>query len=316
MAEKDTAQVSAEKLYYEDVPPPVQGFHVKGAEHAEWGLKDRLSRIFSPKSGHTVMLAFDHGYIMGPTTGLERMDLVIPKLAPYIDVFMATRGALRTCVPPTFNKGIALRSTAGPSILADDVTDEVLAVDIEDAIRMNASCMAVQTFIGSPFERQTIDNLNRAINAGNRYAIATLGVVAVGKQMERTTRFFLLATRMLAEFGVHIVKTYYCDDFKKVVAACPVPIVIAGGKKLPEDEALTLAYRAIGDGAAGVDMGRNIFQAEDPAAMAQAIGKVVHEGYGDKRAYEFYRDTAVGLKPAKDAKPVKRAARGRPPKKS
>ena len=314
MAEKDTTQVSAEKAYYEDVPPPTQSFHVKGAAHAEWGLKDRLSRIFSPKTGHTVMLAFDHGYIMGPTTGLERMDIVIPKLAPHIDVFMATRGALRTCVPPTFNKGIALRSTAGPSILADDVTDEVLAVDIEDAIRMNASCMAIQTFIGSPFERQTIDNLNRAINAGNRYAIATLGVVAVGKQMERTTRFFLLATRMLAEFGVHLVKTYYCDDFKKVVAACPVPIVIAGGKKLPEDEALTLAYNAIGDGAAGVDMGRNIFQAGDPVAMVQAIGKVVHEGYTDKRAYEFYRDTAGDAKPANDEKAVRRGGRGRPKK--
>jgi putative autoinducer-2 (AI-2) aldolase len=288
MAEKDASQGS--KNYFEDVPPPKQSFHVKGMDHADWGLKDRLSRVFSPKSGRTVMLAFDHGYIMGSTSGLERLDLVIPELAPHVDVFMATRGAIRTCVPPTFNKGIALRATAGSSILQDDVTDEVLAVDIEDAIRMNASCVAVQTFIGSKDEKSSIDNLNRAINAGNRYGIATLGVVAVGKQMERTPRFFLLATRMLAEFGVHLVKTYYCEDFKKVVAACPVPIVIAGGKKLPEDEALLMAYRAVSDGAAGVDMGRNIFQAGDPAAMTQAIAKVVHENYTDKAAFEFYND--------------------------
>jgi len=290
MADKDGAQAS--KNYYEDVPAAKHTFHVKGMDNADWGMKDRLSRIFSPKTGRAVMLAFDHGYFMGPTMGLERMDLVIPTLAPYIDVFMATRGAIRTCVPPAFNKGIALRCTAGSSILRDDVTNEIVTVDIEDAIRMNASCMAIQTFIGSPDpdERQSIENLNKTINAGNRYGIPTLGVVAVGKQMERTTRFFLLATRMLAEFGAQLIKTYYCEDFKKIVAACPAPIVIAGGKKLPEDEALTLAYNAISDGACGVDMGRNIFQAEDPPAMVQAIGKVVHEDYTAKRAYEFYLD--------------------------
>ena len=288
MAEKDDAVAS--KNYYDDVPAAKHMFHVKGMDNVDWGMKDRLTRIFSPKTGRTVMLAFDHGYIMGSTTGLERMDLVIPTLAPHVDVLMATRGALRTCVPPTFNKGVALRGSAGSSILQDDVTNEIVAVDIEDAIRMNASCVAIQTFIGSPYERQSVDNLNQTVNAGNRYGIATLGVVAVGKQMERTTRFFLLATRMIAEFGAHIVKTYYCEDFKKVVAACPVPVVIAGGKKLPENEALTLAYRAVSDGACGVDMGRNIFQAEDPVAMTRAIAKVVHEDYTDKRAYEFYLD--------------------------
>jgi putative autoinducer-2 (AI-2) aldolase len=290
MAEKDSIQTP--KNFFEDVPPPKQSFHVKGMDNVDWGMKDRLTRIFSPKSGRTVMLAFDHGYIMGSTTGLERLDLTIPELAPHVDVFMATRGAIRTCVPPTFNKGIALRCTAGSSILQDDVTDEVVAINIEDAIRINASCMAVQTFIGSKDEKSSIYNLNKTINAGNRYSIATLGVVAVGKQMERTTRFFLLATRMLAEFGAHLVKTYYCEDFKKVVAACPVPIVIAGGKKLPEDEALSLAYHAISDGAAGVDMGRNIFQAGDPIAMTRAIAKVVHENFTDKQAFEFYNDIA------------------------
>jgi 3-hydroxy-5-phosphonooxypentane-2,4-dione thiolase len=198
---------------------------------------------------------------------------------------------LRTCVPPTYNKGIALRCTAGSSVLDDDMSHEVIAVDIKDAIRMNASAMAIQTFIGSPGQKSSIENLCKTIDAGNEYGIPTLAVVAVGKQMERTTKFFLLATRMLAEFGAQIIKTYYCEDFDKVVAACPVPVVIAGGKKLPEAEALEMAYCAISDGAAGVDMGRNIFQADNPKAMAKAISKVVHENLTGQQAYEFYLDT-------------------------
>ena len=290
MADKD-GMISS-KQYFEDVPPVQQNFHVRGADHAEWGMKDRLSRIFCPDTGKTVMLAFDHGYIMGSTSGLERLDITIPKLAPEIDVFMATRGAIRSCVPPTFQKGLALRCSAGSSVLDEDMSHEIIGVNIEDAIRMNASCMAIQTFIGAPGEKTSIENLCKTIDAGNRYGIPTLGVVAVGKQMARTTQFFLLATRMLAEFGAHIVKTYYCDDFRHIVAACPVPIVVAGGKKLPEKEALTMTYQAISEGAAGVDMGRNIFQAEDPLAMTKAIGKIVHENFNDREAYEFYRDTA------------------------
>lgn len=291
MADKEGNKLA--KDYRIGVKAEQKPFHVKGMEHTDWGMKDRLSRIFRPDTGNTVMLAFDHGYIMGSTAGLERLDLVVPDLAEDVDVFMATRGALRTCVPPTFNKGIALRCTAGGSVLDDDMSHEVIGVDIEDAIRMNASCMAVQTFIGTPGQKESLDNLCKAVDAGTRYGIPTLGVVAVGKNMEKTTRFYLLATRMIAELGAHIVKTYYCEDFDKVVAACPVPIVVAGGKKVPEKEALTLAYQAISQGAAGVDMGRNIFQAEDPKAMCRAIAKVVHEKYSDKEAFEFYEDTKV-----------------------
>ena len=294
MADKDGNQLA--KDYHLNIKPHHQSFHVKGADHADWGMKDRLSRIFNPETSKTVMLAFDHGYIMGSTAGLERLDVVVPKLAPEVDVFMATRGAIRTCVPPTFNKGLALRCSAGSSVLDEDMSHEVIGVDIEDAIRMNASCLAVQTFIGAPGEKSSIENLCKTIDAGNRYGIPTLGVVAVGKQMERTTKFFLLATRMLAEFGTQIVKTYYCDEFEKVVAACPVPIVVAGGKKVPEAEALEMAYRAMAEGAAGVDMGRNIFQAEDPLAMCKAIGKVVHENYNSREAYEFYREVKNKIK--------------------
>ncbi|HPB39625.1 MAG TPA: 3-hydroxy-5-phosphonooxypentane-2,4-dione thiolase, partial [Flexilinea sp.] len=225
------------------------------------------------------------------TAGLERLDLVVPNLSDYVDVLMGTRGALRACVPPDIRKGIALRVSSGSSMLNDDLSHEVLAVDIQDAIRMNADCMAVQVFIGADGQLASIDNLSRCINAGLSYSIPTMGVVAVGKDMERTDSYFKLATRIIAEMGVNIIKTYYCDNFEEVVAACPVPIVVAGGKKLPEQEALQMAYLSIQHGANGVDMGRNIFQSYHATAMAAAIGKIVHEKFTDKQAYEFYLDT-------------------------
>ena len=289
MADKDGFKVA--KDYHVGVPFANQeGFYVKCANSLDWGMKKHLSNIFNTKSGNSVMFAFDHGYFMGSTAGLERLDLLLPKLAPYVDVFMGTRGAIRTCVPPEITKGIALRVSSGSSMLNDDLSHEVVAVDIEEAIRMNADCMAVQTFIGADGQLSSIDNLSKTINAGMRYSIPTMGVVAVGKQMERTDRFFKLATRIVAEMGVQLVKTYNCENFEEIVAACPVPIVVAGGKKLPEDEALTLAYEVISKGARGVDMGRNIFQSQHPVEMAQAVAKVVHEGFTDKEAYEFYQD--------------------------
>lgn len=281
----------AAKDYHLNIPAPEQGFFAKGLGHGDWGTKNRLSRLFNPVSGNTVMLAFDHGYIMGSTAGLERMDVTIAPLCQYADVLMATRGAIRSCIPPTVNKPICLRATHDASVLIDDMsTGNGLGADMESAIRMNASAVAIQCFIGSAGEAQSLETLCRAVDAGERYGIPILGVTAVGKEMARTTQYFLLATRMLAELGASFVKTYYCDDFEKVVAACPVPIVIAGGKKLPEDEALTMAYRAISDGARGVDMGRNIFQSEHPVEMAKAIRMIVHHKATDKEAYEFYLD--------------------------
>lgn len=280
------------KNYHLESPVKTEGFHVKGMNNVDWGMKNRLSRIFNPESGNTVMLAFDHGYIMGSTAGLERLDIVVPELAPDVDCLMGTRGGLRACVPPSFTNAVALRVTAGSTVASDDVTHEVIGVDMEDAIRMNASCVAVQTFIGVPNEeKNSIHNLVRTVDAGYRYGVPTLGVVAVGKQMARDTKFFLLATRVIAELGANIIKTYYCDDFEKVVAGCPVPIVVAGGKKVPEKEAMELAYNAISRGARGVDMGRNIFQAEDPKAMIKAVNMIVHQNSNVDTAYEFYLDT-------------------------
>jgi putative autoinducer-2 (AI-2) aldolase len=282
----------AAKDYEVDVPFAGSGpFHVKGMNNVDWGMKDRLSRVFRRDTGKTIMLAFDHGYIMGSTAGLERLDLAIPPLIDHVDVLMGTRGAIRASVPPDCNKPIALRCSAGSTVLEEDMSLEYVGVNVEDAIRMNASMMAIQVFIGSPHCAQNIRNLVETIDQGNRYGIPVLGVCAVGKQMERNERYFLLATRVIAEVGAQVIKTYYCEPgFDRIVAACPVPIVIAGGKKIPEKDALELARKAIDCGAAGVDMGRNIFQAESPVAMLKAIGAIVHGGESVKNAWQLYED--------------------------
>jgi 3-hydroxy-5-phosphonooxypentane-2,4-dione thiolase len=292
MPDNDTNKDAA--CYGIGVPVPRHPFFLKGLDHVDWGMKDRLARIFNPKSGHTVMLAFDHGYIMGPTSGLERMDLTIIPLLDYADCIMCTRGALRSIVPPTANKPVSLRYSAGTTVLTD-LNDECI-LDIEDAIRVNASALAVMVAVGSKFEAKTIENLVRTADAGAKYGIPTLGVTAVGKELTRDARYLSLACRVCAENGATFVKTYYCEtDFAQVTATCPVPIVIAGGKKLPEAQALELAYRAIQEGAAGVDMGRNVFQAEHPVAMLQAIRGVVHDRLTPKEALALYHARKSGV---------------------
>ena len=276
------------KDYGIGIPQKPDVFFLKGSGNLDWGMKDRLARIFSPKSGRTVMLAFDHGYIMGPTTGLERMDLTIVPLIPHADCLMCTRGALRQIVPAASGKPIALRASAGSTVLTE-LNDECV-IDVEESVRLNASLMAVMVAVGSKFEALTIRNLTRLVDMGNRYGIATLGVTAVGKELTRDARYLSLASRICAENGAHVVKTYYCEEgFEKVTASCPVPIVIAGGKKLPELDALRMAYQAVEQGAAGVDMGRNVFQADDPVAMIQAVRAVVHDGEKPEKAFELYK---------------------------
>ena len=277
------------KNYYLDIPASDTGFFAKGLGNTDWGMKNRLSRIFDSKSGNTIMLAFDHGYIMGPTSGLERLDVTIAPLCEYADVLMGTRGAIRACIPPTLDKAVCLRATHDTSIFFEDMSvGSGMAFDMEDALRMNASALAIQCFVGGTGERDSLETLCRAADAGYKYGVPVLGVTAVGKEMERTPRYFATACRILAELGASFVKTYYCEDFEKVVASCPVPIVIAGGKKLPEADALEMCYKAMASGARGVDMGRNVFQSAHPVEMMLAIRKVVHEGFTGKEAYEFY----------------------------
>jgi putative autoinducer-2 (AI-2) aldolase len=251
-------------------------------------MKNRMARIFNPLSGRTVMLAFDHGYFQGPTTGLERIDINILPLIPYADTLMLTRGILRSIIPASTNKAIVLRASGGPSILKE-MSEEEIAVDIDDCIRLNVCAMAVQVFIGGKFEKQSVMNMIKLVDLGTRYGIPTLAVTAVGKDMARDARYFRLATRMCAELGAHYIKSYYVEEaFETVTACCPVPIVVAGGKKIPELDALKMAYNAVQQGAGGVDMGRNIFQSDSPTAMIQAVRAVVHDNETPDKAYDLY----------------------------
>ncbi|MCD4778359.1 MAG: 3-hydroxy-5-phosphonooxypentane-2,4-dione thiolase [Desulfobacterales bacterium] len=284
----DVDEIREAKKFCADVPYKTEGFFLKGSNSLDWGMKNRLARIFNPKSGRTVMLAIDHGYFQGPTTGLERVDINILPLAPYADTIMLTRGILRSIVPPSFTKSIVLRVSGGTSILKE-LSNEAIAVGIEESIRLNACAMAVQVFIGGEHEKESIINMTRMVDMGTRYGIPTLAVTAVGRDMNRDVRYFRLATRICAELGAHYIKTYYIEDgFETVTSSCPVPIVMAGGKKIPEPDALTMAYRAIQEGASGVDMGRNIFQSESPIAMIQAVGAVVHDNETPEKAFELY----------------------------
>lgn len=277
------------KNFYPEIPVKREAFFLKGSGALDWGMQNRLSRIFQPASGRTVMLAIDHGYFQGPTTGLERVDLNVVPLLPFANALMLTRGMLRSTISPAFGGGVVLRASGGPSILKE-LSNEQIAVDIEDCLRLNVNAMAVQVFVGGEFETQSIHNLTRLVDAGNRYGLPTLGVTAVGKAMTRDARYLRLACRICAELGAHVVKTYYVEeDFETVTASCPVPVVMAGGKKIPELDALRMAYNAISQGAAGVDMGRNIFQSEAPATMIQAVGKVVHELMKPEAAYDLYQ---------------------------
>ena len=267
---------------------PTEGFFLKGSNSLDWGMKNRLSRIFNPKTGRTVMLAIDHGYFQGPTSGLERIDLSILPIAPYADTLMLTRGILRSVVPPSYTRAIVLRASGGPSVLSE-LSNEQIAVDIEDGIRLNAAALAVQVFIGGEYETQSVLNMTRLVDMGTRYGMPVLAVTAVGTEMKRSARYFRLACRICAELGAHYVKTYYIPKgFESVTASCPVPIVMAGGKKIPEIDALTMAFKAVQEGAAGVDMGRNIFQAESPAAMIQAVSATVHQNLPPDQAHEMY----------------------------
>ncbi len=287
----DVDSSSEARSFYIDIPQQTTGnFYLKGSGSLDWGMQNRLSRVFRPTSGRTVMLAIDHGYFQGPTTGLERVDLNILPLVPYADALMCTRGILRTIVPPTTNTPVVLRASGGPSILKE-LSNEEIAIDFDDAIRLNVSAVAVQVFIGGESETQTVHNMTRLIDMGLRYGIPVMGVTAVGKEMSRDARYLRMACRICAELGAHFVKTYYvAEGFETVTSSCPVPIVMAGGKKLPELDALTMAYRAIQEGAAGVDMGRNIFQSSCPSGMIQAVSKVVHEGMKPAEAFELYND--------------------------
>jgi 3-hydroxy-5-phosphonooxypentane-2,4-dione thiolase len=284
----DNDDLSDGERFQTQVATSPQVNQLKGAGALDWGMQSRLARIFDPGTNRTVMLAIDHGYFQGPTTGLERVDLSIVPLLGFADALMTTRGMVRSTIPATSGIPIVLRATGGPSILKD-LSDEQIAVAMEDAVRLNATAVAVQVFIGGENETQSVHNMTRLVDQGQQAGIPVLAVTAVGRELTRDARYLRLAVRICAELGAHMVKTYYCaEDFDTVTSGCPVPVVMAGGKKLSELDALTMAYNAIEAGAAGVDMGRNIFQSDQPVAMLRAVRAVVHDSAKPEHAYEEF----------------------------
>ncbi len=276
MSEVDNRQDP--KDFREGVPASAWPFFLKGSGRLDGGVQNRLALMFRGDSGGTVMLAVDHGYFQGPTTGLERIDLSIAPIVDGADALMCTRGVLRSSFPSGTRLPVVLRASGGPSVLKE-LSNERVALGMEDALRLNASAVAVQVFVGGEHETESIANMTRLVDAGIRYGVPVMAVTAVGREMVRDARYLRLACRICAELGAHVVKTYYAaDGFETVTASCPVPVVMAGGKKVPELEALAMAGFAIERGAAGVDMGRNIFQSTDPRRMLRAVGAVVHAG--------------------------------------
>ncbi len=254
----------------------------------DWGMTNRISKIIKPENGRCVMLAVDHGYFLGPTEKLEVPQKTVEPLLPYIDSIMLTRGVLRTSLPPISNVPIVLRVSGATSIIGEDLSNETITTSIEDAIRLNVSCLALSIFVGSKYEHQTLSNLATLVDNGHKYGIPILAVTAVGKEMVRDARYLGLACRIAGELGAHVVKTYYCKNFEKVIEGCPVPVIIAGGKKLANEiDVLELTFNAINEGASGVDMGRNIWQSDHPIAMIKAVRSIVYEGFSIKEAADL-----------------------------
>ncbi|MDA4118251.1 MAG: 3-hydroxy-5-phosphonooxypentane-2,4-dione thiolase [Thaumarchaeota archaeon] len=277
----------------------------------DYGLKNRLARMIKPSTGHSVMLACDHGYFMGPTRRLENPRKTISPLVPYADVISVTRGVLRTSIDPAWDVPILLRVSGGTSILKEDLSDEGITTSMRDAVRLNAAAVSISIFVGAPHERETLLNLAKLVDEGEDLGMPVMAITAVGKELEkRDDRYLALACRIAAEIGAHVVKTYYCEGFTRVVEGCPVPLVVAGGPKLnTETDVFQLAHRAMQEGAIGVDMGRNIWQNDNPVAMIQAIRAIVHEGATVKEALDVFNSPAAkaGAPRVPVAKPQQRS---------
>lgn len=265
----------------------------------DWGLRNRLSRVLRPEDGRTVMLAADHGYFLGPTHALEDPGATLRPLIPLADALMITRGVARNCIDPGAQVPLVLRVSGGSTVAGADLANEEIITTMEDAVRLNASAVALSVFVGSAYERQTLGSLARLVDQGVAVGMPVLGVTAVGKELDkRDARYLALACRVVAELGAHFVKTYYCDGFEDVVAGCPIPVVIAGGPKSgSERDALDIAHRAMQQGAVGVDMGRNVWQSAHPVPMLRALRAIVHDGASAAEAHELWRELSRSREP-------------------
>src|SRR3990170_7244397 len=255
----------------------------------EWGMKNRLAQLIQ-KDGKALFLPIDHGYFQGPTRKLEKPGETIKPLLPYADALMLTRGVLRNCVDPANTKPVILRVSGGASVVGEDLANEAIITSVNEIIRLNASAVSMSVFVGSKYEHQSLTNLSRLVDGCEDYGIPVMAVTAVGRELEkREARYLALASRIAAELGARVVKTYWCEGFEKVVQGCPVPVVMAGGPQVDTElEVFEFVYDGLQKGAIGVNLGRNIWQTEHPVAAMRAIRAIIHEGFTPKEAQDIY----------------------------
>jgi len=255
----------------------------------DWGMANRLAQLIQP-DGHALFMPIDHGYFQGPTRKLEEPGKTLEPLLPYSDAVFATRGVVRNCIDPKNTKPIILRISGGTSIIGKDLSNEGLAASMEEAIRLNVSAVGLSIFVGSDYEKKSLLNLSKLVDEGERYGIPVMAVTAVGKELEkRDARYLGLCSRIAAELGARVVKTYWCENFDKVTRGCPVPVVMAGGPRVDTElEVFEFVYDGMQKGAIGVNLGRNIWQNEYPVASIKAIRAIIHENATAQEANEIY----------------------------
>ncbi len=255
----------------------------------EWGMANRMAQLIKP-DGHALFLPVDHGYFQGPTRRLEEPRKTIEPLLPYADAIFITRGVLRACVDPDNSKPVILRVSGGTSMVGKDLANEGITTSMEEAIRLNAAAVGISIFVGSDYEKESLLNLSKLVDEGQRYGIPVMAVTAVGKELEkRDARYLALACRIAAELGARVVKTYWCESFEKVVTGCPVPVIMAGGPQVnTELEVFEFVHDGMQKGAIGVNLGRNIWQNDFPVAMIKAIRAIIHENTTPKESQELY----------------------------
>ena len=261
----------------------------------DWGMKNRLSQLIQ-SDGHCFFLPIDHGYFQGPTTKLEKPGETVQPLLPYCDALFVTRGVLRSCIDPANSLPIILRVSGATSVIGKDLANEAITTSVREAVRLNVAAVGISVFIGSEYEHETLLNLASLVNECEEYGIPVMAVTAVGRELEkRDARYLGLCCRIAAELGARVVKTYWCEDFQKVVHGCPVPVVMAGGPKCETElEVFEFVYDGMQRGAIGVNLGRNVWQNAHPVAVASALRAIIHENADVKEAHDLFNSVKSG----------------------
>jgi len=255
----------------------------------EWGMENRMAQLVQ-SDGHCLFLPVDHGYFQGPTRKLEQPRKTLKPILPYADAIFITRGVLRSSVDPDKSKPVILRVSGGTSMVGKDLANEGITTSMEEAIRLNVAAVGISIFVGSDYEKESLLNLAKLVDEGEKYGIPVMAVTAVGKELEkRDARYLALCSRIAAELGARVVKTYWCEGFEKVTEGCPVPVVMAGGPRVDTElEVFEFVHDGMQKGAIGVNLGRNIWQNNNPVGMIKALRAIIHKKATPGEAQEIY----------------------------